>query len=394
MAKRSIDKRVLNVLLEAVRGALSHMREYTATLMEQGLDAPAGMAKQYTGARRLHDYLLNCAKSYRSPQEIELTEEEGNLLASCIAHRLADVEQYQEESESESTEGEWLLERRDILVWLAHRLMTRDLERIPHPNPIEREFSSVLGLVRYRADQGLDRTNLIPPPREEMRSDLMREVGIVPSTPGDHVTGPGQLRIYRGLDEVVKHTTQKSPGESSITGPVPRAPTNVLFECERLRDYKLRAFAAKDLADYATARAEGNVRLSLLHLGALIEVVVLDHFLPRREESGLDKPPSHWDYRGLALQLLGDRAYSEDGAILGRLLDIGDWLRPSRQLMEPVVLTPLMVEEAKDLLSRLLSCSGLQRGDTEESGAEVPHFEENAPEPARSRLWRPSRPRE
>ncbi len=150
MAKRQTDKRCLDLLLEAIRAGLGHLRDYNAKLQMRNEPAPDGMGRMYNGSRRLMDYLMHCAGQSEEEQTIDLSESDGNLLASSLAFRLADVENYLETAKSGSEENRWLLERRDLLIYLARELLNKPLELLPSPDLMSLETPGVVGLQRYR----------------------------------------------------------------------------------------------------------------------------------------------------------------------------------------------------------------------------------------------------
>jgi hypothetical protein len=308
------------------------------------------------------------------------------------------IEAHITQAESGSKEHHWLTERRDVLIWLAHRLMTKGLEPLPDPHPLEREFASVVGLMRYRPKPDADHKNLVPPPREQMIADSQQQVGFVSLSggPASRATPQEHMNVFRGLGELDQRIVEPAQEEKrrveAGSGEVEGA-----FDPERIRDYKLRSFAKMDLHDLARAEAEGNTRHALLHLGALIECVVLDSYLPRRQESNLSAPPSHWNFVQLATELLGEMKRPEDTSILARLFDMAHWIRPSRQLLEPVVLTMRMVQEAKELLHRVLHSANLDRGVPGQASADSASDgssqdgEGESTSPKASGLWRATR---
>ncbi|PIE23828.1 MAG: hypothetical protein CSA62_05375 [Planctomycetota bacterium] len=397
MAKRSVDKRVLNILLEAVRGGMGVLREYNQELMKKGGEAPVGMARMLNGARRLQNYLVKAAQNYRSPQDLELGEDEANLLASLLAYRLGDVESYLEACEEDSKEREWLLDRRDALIWLTHRLMTRSLEQLPQGSGLPQEYASVLGLLRYQPDPEDEHSSLILPPRERMRDEGMQALGLTLSG-GSRDQGVAEnVRIYSEMNELIANPDLFRPDEAGEAEPrdtvfeSPSQEDEQLFDLERLHDYKLRTFAKKDLEEYVRAKQSHDLRLCLQSLGALIETALLDYYLPKREECGLGSLPPSWDFVMLGEKLLGSEAKKADVMILHRLLHMGDCLRPSHQLIEPLVLTRGMLEEAKDLLERILQAAGFYAGEAEKESeaADLPGEASPADKPAATGgLWR------
>ncbi|MFQ5506272.1 MAG: hypothetical protein ACE5F1_16000 [Planctomycetota bacterium] len=134
-----------------------------------------------------------------------------------------------------------------------------------------------------------------------------------------------------------------------------------LFSPELVRDQRLRTQMRLTLNDLSRAKQRKNLRQTLVFLGALLEGVILDHCLKRREELCLeDLPPDRWDYRELAERVL-DEMTDRQRDLIGLLTISSKLLSPAHMYVKPrFIVTSPMVKDAEAMLHWVLSRLGYE----------------------------------
>lgn len=154
-------------------------------------------------------------------------------------------------------------------------------------------------------------------------------------------TAPGQGRSLLG------RIARSDPG---ALGQAPRrsqrASPRLLFDPHRIKDHRVRGQMRLDLEDLARAMANEDLRLCLVHLGSILEGILLDYGLEHMQELELTETPDEWDFHAVAVQALGTRLSPGQEPVLGLLHASRRLLRPARQVMHPIVATRAMVNSA------------------------------------------------
>ena len=152
--------------------------------------------------------------------------------------------------------------------------------------------------------------------------------------------------------------------QQAPAGPRIVEPHEFLFDANLVRDHRVRAQVRLDLQDLVRAEANEDLRLSLVHLGSLLEGLLLDHGLRNRKELALGEGPDLWDFHALAIQVFGQAMKPEQEPVLGILHACRRLLRPSCQVVHPIVTTAKMVHEAKNFLLWALGHLGFTTDET------------------------------
>jgi len=162
--------------------------------------------------------------------------------------------------------------------------------------------------------------------------------------------------------------------------------SHLLFSPDRVRDGRLRTQAVLALHDLARLGREKNLRFSLVLLGSLLECVLLDYALPRRDKLGLQDSPDRWNFRTLTEEIFRDRINRKHVDLIGLLFMSPQLLRPAHMLTKPqFIVTKSMVEEAEALLRWVV---GELSAEPLPEGAEV---DEEQEQQRISGLWRSTR---
>jgi hypothetical protein len=191
-----------------------------------------------------------------------------------------------------------------------------------------------------------------------------------------------------------KPSTRMPPalGADVQASPVKSDDLEPFFDVATIKDHRVRAQVRLDVQDFARARHHEDQRMSLVHLGSLLEGILLDYGLEHRKELELVESPDVWDYHALAVRLLGTKLDPSHEPILGLLHSCRRMLRPACQVVHPILTTGTMVHDAMAFLRWVLlqlGYSGSEAGPARvrrPGGGSVP-----APAPAAGSLWRATR---
>lgn len=499
MVNREIDKRTLIVFLDAVTNSEARLRDYHRHIQESGQELPDVFRRQYAGVRRIREILLRMSEAARSTNRLSLSEDDANLLASCIADALPELDMRLAGRISDEEERNWLVEQRELLLTEARALLTEPLHAILSIDAMSRVTPSVRSL-QSRIPNGVTmpigqiRVSNAEMDREAADAQRAQGRGSSYGHPGDreahgfpghdprsgyagpgqfpqhgypapgypqpggyaqpgygappghgggghggggyggpgyggpgygppsmpshpphgpgHVPGPyapagypspgypdygghqnpgpnmpsygGPPGAYAPADarlsglQVQRNPFQANEGSyrgegfsaSSALAPEPRVPSQEgrgvapvgLFDPNIVRDHRVRAQIRLDLQDLARAEQNDDLRLSLVHLGSLLEGLLLDHGLRHRKELTLGESPDIWDFHALAIQVLGAGLTAEQEPVLGILHACRRLLRPSCQIMHPIIVTAKMVVDAKAFLEWALARLGFVQG--------------------------------
>ncbi len=560
MGRREVDKRTLHVLLEAVRGAEDRLRDYYRQMQAEHVDVPDAFRAQYGGARRLKDYLTRSEDTFRAPMQLFLSDEDENLLASCLVDGLPEIDMRLASTRTKDEDKSWLEDQRQLLSVLARGFMTEPLAPLLCADPVSRQTPSVkalsalipahsksmpLGDIRVgkteeeepapeSAPNGFDPVTgrprasaresqqssypslypqpapsgptpdspqqgqqpppgypqnvppgyaqpqapaMQPPPAGYGQPPPMGQPGVLP--PGYAAPQPYPVQPqyppqqmppqqmppqpYPGQQQMPQQPMPQQypagapqgfyPGTSSGTAPyapaqqpppmpAPQQPgdagggTNAqdfesglqilrdpfaaamtppaaeparpivapakrvtegivfLFDPNLVRDHRVRAQIRLDLQDLARAQANDDLRLSLVHLGSLLEGLLLDHALERRKELELAEAPDVWDFHTLAVRLLGPGLEPGQEPVMGLLHACRRLLRPSCQVVHPIIATGAMVSDAVAFLRWALIQLGYQHDErTQVQGAQVDGHARagSGGLPSLSGIWRATR---
>ena len=579
MGRREVDKRTLHVLLEAVRSTEDRLRDYYRQMQDEHIEIPDLFRRQYGGVRRLKDYMMRCTDNFRTPMHLFLSEEDQNLLASCLVDNLPDVDAKLSSRRTKDEERPWLEEQQTLLLSTARELMTEPLQPILSANPLARQTSSVkslmaalpgagampLGDIRVGADDSPD-GELPPEPPSEM-TPAMSPQGYpnqpppgyphqpnpsgyppsqhgyppvpqppgyppsqhgyppVPQQPGyppaqhgypphqpavppqqqgyypqhpppqhpQHPQHPPPQHPQHPQHPPLQHPSQPPqqgyapppPQQAPAPAPTPAAPVeppaappeseagglrivpthlqfetdlrptvtpdattesssmptgggiparnplpkpageeddsgqkaassagnaeattrdspgrpkearvaamdvDLLFDPNMVKDHRVRAQIRLDLQDLSRAQQNDDLRLSLVHLGSLLEGLLLDFGLEHRKDLDLTEGPDLWDFHALAVRVLSTNLDAGQEPVLGLLHACRRLLRPSCQVVHPIIATSSMVHDAGRFLKWCLAELGYE-GEflAPKNAPRAPSGKHKAELPSLSGVWK------
>lgn len=155
---------------------------------------------------------------------------------------------------------------------------------------------------------------------------------------------------YQAMDGCRPPGPAAAAPEVERSEPRPIEVSDFLFDPNLIRDHRVRAQVRLDLQDFVRATDNDDMRLSLVHLGSLLEGLLLDYGLRDRKQHSLGDGPDLWDFHALAINVLGQSLSAEQEPILGILHACRRLLRPSCQVVHPIVTTAKMVGDARSFV--------------------------------------------
>lgn len=106
----------------------------------------------------------------------------------------------------------------------------------------------------------------------------------------------------------------------------------------------------------------GDQRLSAVHLSSIFEGVVIDVALQRRQELGLRGTPESWQLGKIVPVIFGSRFAGTDRNTVHHLVNCKNLVRPSVQLVNPLVVTRQTVVKMIEFVQCLLDACELTGG--------------------------------
>lgn len=351
MTKPVVDRRAAALILESTKIALDHLAGHRLSLQESAQDPRSDLTRLYGDLRRLRDHMGRSVVSTQDRVVLDLEVTDVALLVAALRrhhqvldHRLVGAAQLPTE------ERAGLHRKRQQLGDLAVALAVKPVVELPLPG---------LGLVGTGAVRAL--TNRIDAKLFEQR--LVRPFGEGTRVTTDSVGGIPELPGIR----------------PSPAGDAHDAVADGLFDPRTLRDPRLRAAAQFDLVGLERALQHDDHRVALLLLGSVLEAVVIDAVMPRRQEFGLSPSPDGWDPWAVLARLLGPDLRPTDKPTLAMLSRAHQLFRPGHQLVAPMVVAPGLVDRALEFAQRTLR----QLGYAANMGAAISPLDAPAPKALR-----------
>jgi hypothetical protein len=345
MARQTLDKLVATQLLEAVRSAQAHLSKLKMESVELGTAHPKELVPTYGRIRRLRDYLQRAVAAYPTTVDLELSDEDCDVLCSCIVLELGVVDEILERDPAER-ERSWLEEKaKNLTTWIV-RLATRPVEELPRrPGGLSNRMRDAMVLVRKKVlAENKDGPTIFfagglqaagHPTEELARSNPQEQ-----DPPSERASAPGpSLSMVPAVE---------------VAG---AAEADAICDPNKVRDPRLRTMMTLDQRAYARAMEAEDFRLAAIHLASMLESAVFDHTLPRIKELGLNGAPDTWTLESLVTLLIEDFA-ARDRAMLLHLIGTRNLIRPGTQLREPVVVTRGILSEMRLFVRRLLATLG------------------------------------
>ncbi|HHI80144.1 MAG TPA: hypothetical protein ENK02_09185 [Planctomycetes bacterium] len=389
MPERIIDKRTLKLLKDAVVHTKDHLRKYYSEVQAGKCEEPLGLARQFGQVQRLHRYFSNLAELGSRTFPMQLGEEEANLLASCLVHYLPNLDQEVAKPDQPPSQVEFLKEIQKDLVRLVKSLMTRPIQPILDQGPLASQSPSVRALLGFipGQEEKAKKIDAFQPKTMGMFSGSAIVNGPNPALGGKDKENQRMEATNLGQGIVGgRRKSDREALEKLSQGKGRPSPLEGILDPSMIKDHRMRALIKLELACLERSSLVGDFRMQLVHFGAILEGILVDYGLRNRKKLELIESPDRWDLMRIAEDLLGEKAFDEP--IVGILLGCNRLLRPARMLVNPMIITKEMVEDAQTILSWILSEMGLkgssdQTADLDPKGCHEP--------PATSGIWRATR---
>lgn len=393
MARWEIEKTALTHLLDAIRLGLDDLRDET---IERG-GGSGGYAKTgaqtYAHLRRLRTYLQRFVGLVGESAELDFSEDDQNLVASCALHEVGKLDRaFAEAGRRESTAPAGLADRRQTLADWCIRLATRRIEGItvaggkqqsPTVQAVHREVQhrlmsnpegDGLALVRDLSSDlhtlpGLiGRTPVAPEPSAlapaapsfstASRAVVPPPIKPVPPAPAKvNQVDPAvaAARLHAGVSPVAPSLHLDLPSSMSS------APSVLDFDARHLLDPRLRALLQLDLAAYRRAVDAKDHRLAMAHLASIIEGATIDFALANRQRLTLGGSPETWNLEAILTRLL-ENHFTPVNPNAMRFLGLARTiLRPGHQLAAPMAITPDIQADFEEFAYRVVTAVAAAR---------------------------------
>lgn len=131
MARWEIEKVVVVHLLESVKVAQDHLRDFTMAGHQAAAAESRNAAHTYAQLRRLRTYIQRCVSAYTDIVQLDFSDADQNLVAACAIFDLAMIERKFGAGRPTGADAEWLEERRRTIGHWAVRFATRRVDHIP-----------------------------------------------------------------------------------------------------------------------------------------------------------------------------------------------------------------------------------------------------------------------
>ena len=132
MARWEIEKVAAAHLLEALRVAMDHLRDFTMAGESADMGASRNASATYAQVRRLRTYAQRCVSAYTEIVELDLNEEDQNLMAACAIFEVANLDKkLNGPMRPGGDDVGWLEERRRALTHWSVSFATRRVDHIP-----------------------------------------------------------------------------------------------------------------------------------------------------------------------------------------------------------------------------------------------------------------------
>lgn len=144
MAGHELDKVVAAQALEAAKVVLQHLQKWAVQLEQRGEAKPRELSQLYGKVRRIRDYLTRGMGAHMATVDLDLTDDDRNVLASCLVFSLHGVGmELRYGKDLAPNDRAWLEEKRQTLSDLAVELATEDIKIIPSPGTTKQPVAVV-----------------------------------------------------------------------------------------------------------------------------------------------------------------------------------------------------------------------------------------------------------
>jgi len=136
MGSRALDKELIDRVLEAVKRSLGHLSRVKLEAAQSSCLDENQIMLLYTRVRRLQDYMQLANASGTGKIEIDLTDQDDNLVASCILLEIGEGEVSGiRRGVVTGKTGSWTKQQANTLAALVHEFASRPVEFLPGVSP-------------------------------------------------------------------------------------------------------------------------------------------------------------------------------------------------------------------------------------------------------------------
>ena len=351
MPSVQVKKVVAVCFLEAAKMTLEHLAEYRLTISQQGIQNIPDLPRLYGEVRRLREYLQRCVSAFHDMVELDFADSDRALLVACCRRFVEAIDLRLVGEQVLSSDEKTLLQRKRTVIsdWAVEFADKPPLLELPLPRLGQVQTEGARALVT-RLHQKLF-------PNHQARFDSH---GAVSQTMGVQV--PSILDDYApplAMDESAappppsasKPAIARLPVEEDLVGPP-------ILDSHKLRDPRLRTLARLDLLSYERSLAGQDHRLAAVLLGSILESAVLDHAIPRRAELGLVGTPDTWNPVDVLAKVMGEQFNPKDRSLAYHAFSARNLLRPSLQIVTPMVVTQASLQRLQEFAQRALHSMG------------------------------------
>ncbi len=413
MPQLQVKKPVAVCFFEATKTSLEHLGAWRLDLAQRGAKVPADVPRLYADVRRVRDYLHRSTAGYGERVDLDIDVTDVAVLVACFLHALDDLDP-RIETAGNLDERQSLEKKHELYCQWILELAERPLIELPmrreHPPStatrvlIARMQSKVFGEAKHRAlfkqwdaggvssmmlglpsfgdsvndleelpPEGQDKPartlhdlNALldddPDSEQQLRTSADATAPPATSDAGNAVAAP-EAQHAQPPDEPASAAAGTEPARpvTTVRDDVPDQPT--LFDPHKVRDPRLRAMLALDLASYERTFLANDLRVATVLMVSVLEAVLLDHVLARRAEFGVTGTPDAWNLSDLLLRALGDQATSQDRALAHQLFAARNLVRPAMQIVAPTVVTVGSFWALREFVQRTLHALGYGAGE-------------------------------
>lgn len=351
MSSVQVKKVVAVCFLEAAKMTLEHLAEYRLTISQQGVQNLPDLPRIYGEARRLRDYLQRCVSAFHDLVELDFADSDRALLVACCRRFVEAIDLRLVGDQILPADERTLLQRKRTVIsdWAVEFADKPPLLELPLPRlgPVQTEGARALV---SRLHQKLF-------PKHEVRFDshgaVSQTMGVqVPSILDDYAPPlPMDESAVPPPPTASKPAIARLPVEEDVVGPP-------ILDSHKLRDPRLRTLARLDLLSYERSLAGQDHRLAAVLLGSILESAVLDHAIPRRAELGLVGTPDTWNPVDVLAKVMGEQFNPKDRSLAYHAFSARNLLRPSLQIVTPMVVTQASLQRLQEFAQRALHAMG------------------------------------
>jgi hypothetical protein len=353
MSTIQVKKIVAVCFLEAAKTTLEHLGEYRLAISEQGMQNIPDLPRLYGETRRVRDYLQRCVSAYQDVIDLDFAESDRALLVACCRRAVEAIDVRLEGDQRLGHDEKTLLQRKRTVLsdWAVELVEKPPLLELPLPH---------LSAVPTEGHRGL--TSRLHKKVFPTQSVRIENAATLSQTMGVHV--PSIMDDYAPPLELDESEAPPPPPPPIVRASISRLPMMdedggpPILESQKLRDPRLRMLAGLDVRSYERAVAGQDHRMAAVLLGSILESAVLDHAIPRRGELSLAATPDTWNPVEVLVKVMGDQFTPKDRSLAYHVFSARNLLRPSLQIVTPMVVTQASLQRLQEFVQRALHAMG------------------------------------